>query len=72
MFITDANKLREYYQTTGTLYYGSGNTTVLPPPVPGEGDPAAAPSGDGETSPGADNGDAGGDASEDGVQAGDG
>ena len=39
MFITDANKLREYYQTTGTIYYGSGNTTVLPPPVPGEGDP---------------------------------
>lgn len=39
MFITDANKLGEYYQANGALYYGSGNTTVLPPPVPGEGDP---------------------------------
>ena len=37
MFITDANKLEDYYQVTGTKYYSSGGTTVLPPPVPGEG-----------------------------------
>ena len=39
MFITDANKLEDYYQVTGTKYYSSGGTTVLPPPVPGEDDP---------------------------------
>ena len=39
MFITDANKLADYYQVTGTKYYSSGGTTVLPPPVPGEDDP---------------------------------
>ena len=37
MFITDANKLEDYYQITGTKYYSSGGTTALPPPVPGEG-----------------------------------
>ena len=37
MFITDANKLADYYQVTGTKYYSTGGTTVLPPPVPGEG-----------------------------------
>ena len=39
MFITDANKLADYYQVTGTKYYSTGGTTVLPPPVPGEDDP---------------------------------
>ena len=39
MFITDANKLADYYQVTGTKYYSSGGTTALPPPVPGEDDP---------------------------------
>ena len=39
MFITDANKLADYYQITGTKYYSTGGTTVLPPPVPGEDDP---------------------------------
>ena len=41
MLITDAHNLRDYYISVGAVYDDTENATVLPPPVPGEGDPPA-------------------------------
>ena len=41
MLITDAHNLRDYYTSVGAVYDDTENATVLPPPVPGEDDPAA-------------------------------
>lgn len=51
MFITDANKLRDYYIEVGAVYDATEQATKLPPPVPGEGDPPAPtiPTNDGTT-----------------------
>ena len=40
LLITDAYDLREYYENAGAVYGAVEGATVLPPPVPGEGDPA--------------------------------
>lgn len=40
LLITDAYDLREYYENAGAVYGTVEGATVLPPPVPGEGDPA--------------------------------
>jgi len=37
MYITDANKLRDYYISVGAVYDDSDRATRLPPPVPGGG-----------------------------------
>ncbi len=39
MLVTDVHDLRVFYTTVGAVYEGEG-ATVLPPPVPGEDDPA--------------------------------
>ena len=41
--VTDANHLRDYYVSVGAVYDGSEEATVLPTPVPGEGDIVPAP-----------------------------
>lgn len=41
MFVTDAHDLRDFYTSVGAVYDTTENATVLPPPVPGEGDPPA-------------------------------
>ena len=40
LLITDAYDLREYYINAGAVYGTVEGATVLPPPVPGENDPA--------------------------------
>lgn len=40
MFVTDANKLQDFYQQTGAVYEGEG-ATLLPPPVPGGRNPSS-------------------------------
>ena len=40
MLVTDANDLRNYYESVGAVYGTVEGATVLPPPVPGEGDPS--------------------------------
>ena len=37
--MTDAYELREFYEAAGAVYSTVEGATVLPPPVPGEGDP---------------------------------
>ena len=37
--MTDAYELREFYEAAGAVYSTVEGVTVLPPPVPGEGDP---------------------------------
>lgn len=51
LLVTDANYLRNYYMELGAVYNTGENDTVLPPPVPGEGDPPAPtiPTNDGTT-----------------------
>ena len=39
LLVDDANFLRDYYVSVGAVFDDSGEATVLPPPVPGEGDP---------------------------------
>lgn len=39
LLVTDANFLQDYYVSVGAVYDDSEEATVLPPPVPGEGDP---------------------------------
>ena len=39
ILITDAHNLRDYYTSVGAIYDDTENTTVLPPPAPGEDDP---------------------------------
>ena len=39
LLVTDANYLQTYYKEIGAVYDNSEDKTVLPPPVPGEGDP---------------------------------
>ena len=39
-FVTDANRLRDFYISVGAVYDDTENATVLPPPVPGEDAPA--------------------------------
>ena len=39
MLITDANRLQAFYISEGAVYNNSDKSTVLPPPIPGEGDP---------------------------------
>lgn len=41
MLVTDANYLQDFYISEGAVYDDSEGATVLPPPIPGEGDPAA-------------------------------
>ena len=41
ILITDAHNLRDYYISVGAVYDDTENTTFLPPPAPGEGDPPA-------------------------------
>ena len=41
LLVTDANHLRDYYIELGAVYNTGKDDTVLPPPVPGEGDPPA-------------------------------
>ena len=48
MFVTDANKLQDFYQQTGAVYEGE-RATVLPPPVPGGEEPEQSPIRTGET-----------------------
>lgn len=43
LLIKDANLLRDYYISEGAVYDGSEEATVLPPPVPGEGDIVSTP-----------------------------
>lgn len=38
--VTDANFLQTYYISVGAVYDETDDSTVLPPPVPGENDPA--------------------------------
>ena len=38
--VTDANFLQNYYISVGAVYDETADSTVLPPPVPGENDPA--------------------------------
>ena len=40
LLITDAYDLREFYENAGAVYGAVEGATVLPPPVPGEDDPA--------------------------------
>lgn len=40
MLVTDANKLRDFFEAVGAMYEGD-DATVLPPPVPGEDGPGA-------------------------------
>ena len=55
--VTDATHLQDFYKTIGAVYiaddalYNDDGATVLPPPVPGENDPAAPtiPTNDGTT-----------------------
>lgn len=35
MLVTDANDLRDYYESVGAVYGTVEGATVLPPPVPG-------------------------------------
>ena len=39
--VTDANFFQDFYLAIGAVYDSSDKGTVLPPPAPGEGDPAA-------------------------------
>ena len=41
LLVTDANFLQDFYVSVGAVYDDSEGATVLPPPAPGEGDPAA-------------------------------
>ena len=43
LLVTDANHLRDYYVSVGAVYDDSDDATVLPPPVPGEGDIVPVP-----------------------------
>ena len=52
MLITDANYLQDYYIAGGAVYEGE-EATRLPPPVPGEEEPAQDPTRTGEEQPGA-------------------
>ena len=51
MLITDANRLQAFYISEGAVYNNSDKSTVLPPPIPGEGDPVpvTVPIGEGTT-----------------------
>ena len=50
--MTDAYELREFYEAAGAVYSTVEGATVLPPPVPGEGDPPppTIPTNEGTTS----------------------
>lgn len=39
LLVTDANFLQDFYVSAGAMYDDSEGATVLPPPVPGSGDP---------------------------------
>ena len=54
LLVTDANYLQDFYVSVGAVYDGSDDATVLPPPVPGEGDvvPVTVSVGEGEGSVG--------------------
>ena len=54
LLVTDANFLREYYISVGSVYDDSDDATVLPPPVPGEDDivPVTVPVDEGGTTVG--------------------
>ena len=52
MLVTDANYLQDYYIAGGAVYEGD-EATRLPPPVPGEEEPAQDPTRTGEEQPGA-------------------
>ena len=54
MLITDANYLQDFYVSVGAVYDDSDDATVLPPPVPGEGDivPVTVPVDEGEVTVG--------------------
>ena len=52
LFVADANKLVDFYETIGAVYEGDG-ATLLPPPVPGGDEPARPPAPVGEDQPGA-------------------
>ena len=42
LLVTDANFLQNFYISEGAVYDDSEDATVLPPPVPGEGDPCSS------------------------------
>ena len=50
LYVDDANKLADFYQTVGAVYEGDG-ATLLPPPVPGGDEPAQPPAPVGEDQP---------------------
>ena len=50
LYVDDANKLADFYQTVGAVYEGEG-ATLLPPPVPGGDEPAQPPAPVGEDQP---------------------
>ena len=51
LYVSDANKLVDFYKTVGAVYVGDG-ATLLPPPVPGGDEPARPPAPVGEDLPG--------------------
>lgn len=50
LLVSDANKLQDYYGAVGAVYEGD-NATILPPPIPGGGEPAQPPVQTGEDQP---------------------